>query len=299
MTQFQGLVPAAITPMTTSGEIYEEGFRRVLDFNLDAGAHGFWVAGGTGESVMLDDAENRRLAEMAVEQVTGRGIVIMHVGAPTTARAAALAEHAARAGATAICCVPPFFYRRTDDEIAEHYRVVAAAADLPLFVYNLPNMTGVEITVELMRRIQDVVPQLTGLKHSSPLFANVHEFAEMGLQCFIGSSALMLPALSVGAVGCVDGPPLMAPEIWMRIWNAHQAGDRSAAEQAQRDAREVVALARHFDGGRFFAVMKTVMSHRIGLDCGAPRLPAAPLTTEQRQQVLEIAGRLELNPARQ
>jgi len=296
MTRFEGLVPATITPMTEAGKVYEEGFRRVLDLNIDAGVHGFWVAGGTGESVLLDDEENRHLACIAAEQVSGRGIVIMHVGAPTTARAAALAEHAAGAGVDAICCVPPFFYRRTDDEIVEHYRVVAAAADLPLFVYNLPGMTGVEITVDLMHRIQDVVPQLIGLKHSSSIFANVHEFARMGLQCFIGSSALMLPALSVGAVGCVDGPPLMAPEVWMRIWKAYVEGDRSRAEEAQREAYEVIALARHFDGG-YFGIMKAVLGHRIGLDCGDPRLPAAPLTSQQKHEVIRMAEKLGLGRA--
>lgn len=296
MTRFEGLVPATITPMTEAGKVYEEGFRRVLDLNIDAGVHGFWVAGGTGESVLLDDEENRHLACIAAEQVSGRGIVIMHVGAPTTARAAALAEHAAGAGVDAICCVPPFFYRRTDDEIVEHYRVVAAVADLPLFVYNLPGMTGVEITVDLMHRIQDVVPQLIGLKHSSSIFANVHEFARMGLQCFIGSSALMLPALSVGAVGCVDGPPLMAPEVWMRIWKAYVEGDRSRAEEAQREAYEVIALARHFDGG-YFGIMKAVLGHRIGLDCGDPRLPAAPLTSQQKHEVIRMAEKLGLGRA--
>jgi len=296
MTRFEGLVPATITPMTEAGKVYEEGFRRVLDLNIDAGVHGFWVAGGTGESVLLEDEENRHLACIAAEQVSGRGIVIMHVGAPTTARAAALAEHAAGAGVDAICCVPPFFYRRTDDEIVEHYRVVAAVADLPLFVYNLPGMTGVEITVDLMHRIQDVVPQLIGLKHSSSIFANVHEFARMGLQCFIGSSALMLPALSIGAVGCVDGPPLMAPEVWMRIWKAHVEGDRSRAEEAQREAYEVIALARHFDGG-YFGIMKAVLGHRIGLDCGDPRLPAAPLTSQQKHEVIRMAEKLGLGRA--
>ena len=296
MTEFRGLVPAAITPMTASGRLYEEAFRRVLDLNLDAGAHGFWVAGGSGESIMLDDAENRRLAEIASEQVSGRGFVIMHVGAPTTARAAALAEHAARAGAKAICCVPPFFYRRTPDEIVEHYRVVGAAAGLPLFVYNLPSMTGVEITVDLMRQIQDNVPELVGLKHSSSLFANVYEFVGMGLQCFIGSSALMAPALALGAVGCVDGPPLMAPEAWMKIWAAHMAGDQAAAKAAQDEARQIIALIRHFDGGRFFGVMKAVLGHRIGLDCGDPRLPAAPLTSEQKREVIALAEELGLHP---
>ncbi|MDA0336159.1 MAG: dihydrodipicolinate synthase family protein [bacterium] len=297
MTTFAGLVPAAITPMTAAGQIHEEAFRRVLDFNLQAGAHGFWVAGGSGESIMLDDSENRRLAEMAAEEVSGRGFVIMHVGAPTTARAAALAEHAARVGATAICCVPPFFYRRTADEIAEHYRVVGAAADLPLFVYNLPSMTGVEITVELMQTIQDTVPQLVGLKHSSSLFANVYEFVAMGLQCFIGSGALMAPALALGAVGCVDGPPLMAPEAWMKIWAAHLAGDRAQMDEAQLQARAVITLVRQFGGGRFFGVMKAVLSHRIGMDCGDPRLPAAPLTAAQKREVIELAESLGLYPA--
>ena len=297
MTTFAGLVPAAITPMTAAGQIHEEAFRRVLDFNLQAGAHGFWVAGGSGESIMLDDSENRRLAEMAAEEVSGRGFVIMHVGAPTTARAAALAEHAARVGATAICCVPPFFYRRTADEIAEHYRVVGAAADLPLFVYNLPSMTGVEITVELMQTIQDTVPQLVGLKHSSSLFANVYEFVAMGLQCFIGSGALMAPALALGAVGCVDGPPLMAPEVWMKIWAAHLAGDRAQMDEAQLQARAVITLVRQFGGGRFFGVMKAVLSHRIGMDCGDPRLPAAPLTAAQKREVIELAESLGLYPA--
>ena len=110
----------------------------------------------------------------------------MHVGAATTERAARLAEHAAKAGNEAICCVPPFFYRQSDDAIVEHYRTVAAAADLPLFVYNLPQSTGVEITPELMAKIQDGVPQLKGLKHSAVTFANVRAFAKMGLDCLIG-----------------------------------------------------------------------------------------------------------------
>lgn len=297
MTQFKGVVPAAITPMMPDGGINEEAFRRVLDFNLDAGVDGFWVAGGTGESILLEDEENRRLAQMAVEQTKGRGFVIMHVGAATTRRAAALAEHAARVGAPAICCVPPFFYRRTPDEIVEHYRVVGAAADLPLFVYNLPGMTGVEITLELMERIRDAVPQLVGLKHSSSLFANVYEFSRTGLQCFIGNSGLMLPALMVGAVGCVDGPLIMAPEFWVRIWRAYEGGDTKAATEAQLRARDVAALARRLDGAQFLGILKAVLSHRIGLDCGDPRLPARPLSAAQRKEVVALAEELGLGRA--
>ena len=207
MAEFTGILPAIITPMTQEGKLNEAAFREVIEYNIQAGVHGFWVAGGTGESVLLDDDENMRIAEIAADQNRGRINNIMHVGAATTARAAKLAEHAAKSGVEAICCVPPFFYRQSDEAIVEHYRVVGAAAGLPLFVYNLPQSTGVEITPELMQKIQDGVPQLKGLKHSAVTFTNVRAFSKMGLDCLIGNSMLMLPALTIGATGCVDGPP--------------------------------------------------------------------------------------------
>ena len=202
-----------------------------------------------------------------------------------------MAEHAARVGVEAICCVPPFFYKPSDEAIVEHYRIVAAAANLPFFVYNLPQSTGTEITPELMRKIQDRVPQLAGLKHSAVTFSYVRDFAKMGLACIIGNSALMLPALTLGATGCIDGPPNMAPELWVEIWQAYQDGDLKRAEAAQDRATEVTNLVRRFG---LHATTKAVLSERLGIDCGDPRPPGLPLTAEQRQQVLARAAELGL-----
>ena len=49
----------------------EEAFRATMEFNIQAGVHGFWVAGGTGESVLLDDEENQRIAEISADQNAG------------------------------------------------------------------------------------------------------------------------------------------------------------------------------------------------------------------------------------
>ena len=59
----------------------------------------------------------------------------------------------------------------------------------------------------------------------------------------------------------------------------------------------MIALARHFDGGSYFGILKAVLSHRIGLECGDPRLPAAPLTTSQKQEVIRLAEELGLGPS--
>ena len=291
MSQFRGLFPAAITPYTASGELYEEGLRQHLEFNIQAGVHGFWLAGGTGESVLLDDEENRRVAEISADQSRGRVVNIMHVGAPTTARTTALAEYAAGVGIESICAVPPFFYPPSDGQIVEYYRVVGAAADLPLFVYNLPQATGVEITPDLMKRLQDEVPQLQGLKHSAPNFQNARTFSEMGLDCFIGCGAIMLAGLTVGCCGCVDGPPAFAPEPWLEVWEAYQVGDLRRAEEAQRGAAAVFDAMVDIS---YFAAIKYGISLRVGLDMGVPRPPNPPLTAAEEEQLRDRIEALDL-----
>lgn len=292
MADFTGILPAIITPMTSDGELNEAAFREVIEYNIQAGVHGFWVAGGTGESVLLTDEENIRIAEIAADQNRGRINNIMHVGASTTERAVKLAENAAKVGVEAICCVPPFFYGQSDEAIVEHYKAVGAAANLPLFVYNLPQSTGVEITPTLMQKIQDGVPQLKGLKHSAVTFANVRDFNKMGLDCLIGSSFLMLPALTIGASGCVDGPPNFAPELWVEIWNAWQAQDMDRAMAAQDKASDATKLVLEFG---LHPTAKFILSERLGIDCGDPRLPGLPLTSDQKETILKRMEEMGLN----
>ena len=293
MADFEGVYPALATPMSADGALNESVLAQIVEFNIQAGVHGFWVAGGTGESILLGDDENAKIAEITMQQAAGRAKIIMHVGASTTARAASMAEEATKYNVDAICCVPPFFYGRSPDEIAEHYRVVAAAADVPLFVYNLPSATGVEITPPLMQTIQDRVPQLKGLKHSAPAVAHVHTFAGMGLDCFIGNCRLMLPAMTIGAIGCVDGPPNMLPELWVDVWEAYQARDLDRAEAAQKAAN--LAYDRLSEGGvAFHALVKGVLTERLGVDCGDPRPPGLPMTSEQRAEIGRIVSEMEL-----
>jgi 4-hydroxy-tetrahydrodipicolinate synthase len=286
--EFVGGVPALITPMTAAGALCEEALRKVVEFNIAAGVHGFWVAGGTGESILLSDEENKRIAEIVAEQSAGRVKNIMHVGAPTTERAVDLARHAASVGMEAICCVPPFFYARSDEEIVEHYRAVAGAAGLPLFVYNLPAATRVEITPALMEKIMRGVPETVGLKHSAPNQMYVRAFKRQGAACFTGNCRLMLPALSIGAVGCVDGPLGLAPELWLEIWRAYKEGDLRRAEAAQERAWQFVDDFLDC-GGTFHALVKAALSLRVGMDCGAARRPAAALTAEQRAALERLA----------
>ena len=96
----------------------------------------------------------------------------------------------------------------------------------------------------------------------------------------------MLPALTIGAAGCVDGPPSLAPEIWVEIWKAYQAGDLKRAEVAQGKGSGLAdALS---SCGEFHAVLKAVLAERLGIDCGVPRPPGLPLTAEQHAALRKV-----------
>ena len=293
MSEFEGVVPALITPMDREGELDDQALRRVIEFNVQSGVHGMWMAGGTGESVLLSDEENGRIAEVAVDQVQGRSKIIMHVGAPTTARAVKMATVAARFGVDAICCVPPFFYPPSEEEAIEHFRLVASAASLPFFAYNLPDCTGFTVTPEFVAKARDRVPELIGLKHSSHNLYHLREFTKVGLTCFMGSGQMMLPAMALGAVGCIDGPLCMAPELWLEIWNAVHDKDLDRAARAQEHASEIVDLVWKYGNPR---VEKAVLSWRLGIDCGDPRPPRRPFADEQRSTVLDAVARLGIEP---
>jgi len=290
MNEYEGVFPAVVTPMDNNGNFNEEAFRKVIEFNINAGVGGFWVAGGNGESILLSDEENMRIVSAAADQNKGRVNNIMHVGASTTERSVKLAEHAASVGAEAICAVPPFFYPQSQDAIVEHYRAIASAANLPLFLYNLPQSTNVEITPDLMKKIADKVPQLMGLKHSAhPSFTNIPIWEEMSLKCFTGNALLMLPALTIGAIGCIDGPLCAIPELWVDIWNAWQKKDIETAQTAQKKASGFASLLRKLGP---HSSAKAALTERLGIDCGSARLPTPPLSAEGKKMLVDHMSKL-------
>ncbi len=286
MTEFKGVVAATITPFDSDGKFNEAAFRHVMESNIQSGVDGFWISGGTGESVLLTDEENMRIAAISAELCRGRAKSIVHVGALTTGSAARMARAAGEAGADAIACVPPFFYHPTDQAIIDHYRAVVDASSLPLFIYNQPKYTGVEFTVPLMEKVMRDVPKVAGVKHSAPDFNNIRRFRDMGLAVFTGSGSLFLSALMTGAVGVVDGPLTVAPELWVGAYRAYQSGEIAAAQEFQRRANVLIDLAAVYG---MQATCKALSSVVYGQECGDPRLPIPSLTPEEKSDLIGAA----------
>ena len=286
--EFKGVFPANPTPVKSDGRINEKALEKIIQDNLAHGVDGFWIAGSTGEGPVMSEVQRETTARIAGETISGRGLSIMHVGAISSESAAKGARAARKYGCDAICCVPPFFFRGGDQMTIDHYKRVADASDgLPFFVYNLPQLTQVEITPDLMEKIVDAVPNVVGLKHSAMNFGDIRLFADMGLKCFSGNGTLPLPALSMGAVGTVDAPLSLAPWHYAELYDAWERGDIETAQRLQDGVLEIVNVVRMF--GAPAAVTKLILTERLGIDCGRPIPPVTDLTDEQRLVVLAAA----------
>ena len=295
MSDIRGVIPPIITPYEPNGQIHEKAFATLVDWYAEAGCHGLWVCGGTGEGIALSLDERLQMVELSAECAVGRLKVMFHVGATTTQDAVAVAQKCQRLGLDAISSVPPFFYGKSDAEVLDYYRRLGEESDLPLFIYNLPDATGYSLSPALIQRIHETVPNVAGIKHSS---GRLDELVEIINRCpdltvIIGRGELTLSSLVVGAAGVVCASLCMAPERFLAVYDAFQNGSIQEAVARQREATAVKDLFHKYP---VVASTKRVNELQIGLDCGPPRPPAAAIAEEEDGALQQMARRLGLLP---
>jgi N-acetylneuraminate lyase len=289
-TMIRGILPALLTPMDEDGaSVNHATLTRLVDFHIASGASGFFVCGGTGEGLLLRPPEREAVLKTVLEAARGRASVIAHIGTPDTSTACELAAHAAGLGVDAIAAVPPIYFKVDQDALVDHYRLIAAAApDTPIYPYNIPSSTGVEISAAVMARLLEI-PTVGGIKYSSyNLFdmRNIIELAPERLTVLSGFDEVCVAGLAMGAHGAIGSTYNIMPAAFSALYAAMQAGDIATAQELQFRANRVIAALL---SAPLIAGLKAVLSQR-GYDCGGPRRPQRPLVSEERQRLLDAVA---------
>jgi N-acetylneuraminate lyase len=290
----RGILPALLTPMDADGmSVDHASLRRLVEFHLASGVDGFFVCGGSGEGLLLDAEERAAVLETVVGAAGGRAKLIAHVGALDTATAQRLAAHAAGLGVDAIAAVPPVYFRVDDGALVEHYRLIGAAADgKPLYVYNIPSATGVEISVRVMEQLL-ALPAVHGIKYSSYNLFDMHNIVNLApgrVNVLSGFDEICLAALCMGAHGAIGSTYNVLPATFAALYRAVRAGDLAEAQQLQFRANRVIKALLAVP---LIAGLKVVLSS-WGYACGAPRRPQRPLTEQERERLLAAVAAAEL-----
>lgn len=263
-----GVVAATVTPMRNYGRELDLGaIPRLVAFYADAGMSGVFVAGSTGEGVLLTLDERRSLLEGFLAAAGDGFSVVAQVGAQTTADAVALAEHARAAGATAVAAVGPPYYRYDDVELVEHFALIASAcAPVPFYLYEIRDRTAYALSETVVLAVQEQAANLVGMKVSDRTLDELRAYILPGLDVMVGSEPLIPEAVALGAVGAVSALAAALPRAVRRVLAGEQPG--SHADQLRSE------LARY----PFQSALKTALVAQRVLEDASVRRPLRPLT---------------------
>src|SRR3954447_22986962 len=177
--KLHGVVPPIGTPLTNDDQVDTAGLRKLANYLVEAGVHGLLANGTMGGFAFLTDEEQLRSIATSVEAVQGRIPVIGGVGETSTVRAISMAKRIEREGVDALSLLPPFYYHATQDHLLAYFQDVAAAVDLPLFLYDNPVMTKNHIQPATIALLRSRIPHLAGIKVSNQDYTNLQTIVEL------------------------------------------------------------------------------------------------------------------------
>ncbi|MBP2298548.1 4-hydroxy-tetrahydrodipicolinate synthase [Azospirillum picis] len=227
---FHGSIVALLTPFK-GGKVDEKAFQSFVEWQVAQGTHGLVPCGTTGESPTLSHEEHNRVVELCIEAAGGKVPVMAGSGSNSTEEAISLTRHAKQAGAQAALVVTPYYNKPSQEGLYQHFKAIHDAVDLPVFIYNIPGRSVVDMSVATMARLAKL-PNIVGVKDATADLARPSRLLQEVGPDFIqlsGEDATALAFNAQGGVGCISVTANIAPGLCSAMQNAWAAGNLNEA----------------------------------------------------------------------
>ncbi len=283
---FGAILTAMVTPFDARGALDEEAAVALMNHLVAHGSAGVVVCGTTGEAATLDDDEQLRMIELAVDELRGRATVIAGVGSNDTRHAVTLTERATELGADGLLSVNPYYNRPSRRGIIAHFKEVDRATELPILLYNIPQRTGSDMPNDLLAELAGL-EHVVGVKQANP--DNLEPIE--GLVIYAGNDDMLADVLDLGEPGGIlTGSHLFGEEMRRMV---NEPERRREIDDGLRDVYRDLTIAP------LACTLKAGLG-LIGLKVGKPRLPYVELDEQEIEIVralLERHGMLATAPA--
>jgi len=280
---FKGSLVALITPMFSDGSVDYDKLKQLIEFHIEAGSNGLVIAGTTGESATLTMSEHSELIKRSVDIIDGRIAMMAGTGANSTAEAIELTQGAKDSGAQACLLVTPYYNKPTQEGLYQHYKAIAEAVDIDLYLYNVPGRTAVDMLPETVQRISQI-KQVVGIKEATGDLERLRQIQELVAKDFVllcGDDAATRNFILQGGDGCISVTANVAPTKMAEMCRLALEGK---AEEAEKIDQQLMLLHERLFIESNPIPVKWVMSE-MGYCENTYRLPLTPLNEEYYQPV--------------
>ncbi|EUK18755.1 4-hydroxy-tetrahydrodipicolinate synthase [Commensalibacter papalotli (ex Servin-Garciduenas et al. 2014)] len=289
----EGSLTALITPMNQDGSLDVKAFEKFVDWQIQQGTSALVPVGTTGESPTLSHEEHKKIVEIAVKVSAGRVPVLAGAGSNCTDEAIEMANFAKEIGANAALVVTPYYNKPTQEGLFLHYSAIANASEFPIYIYNIPGRSVIDMSVETMARLAEN-PYIVGVKDATAnLVRPIQErrAIKKHFNLLSGEDGTVVSYLAAGGNGCISVTANVAPKFCAQIHKAWKEG-KVAEAIALQDRLSVLHDAMFCESNP--GPVKYAAS-LLGLCNEVCRLPLAPITDASRQKIkhaLEVVGLL-------
>lgn len=294
---FRGVIPPAVVALNEDLSFDAESYQRGLDRMINAGVHGVFVLGSSGEGAFATPQRREEVLAATREVVAGRVPVLAGVIDTQTDRVIEHVRQAEKFDVDGIVATAPFYALGGFPQIDRHFRTIAAATELPLFAYDIPVCVHVKLPPAMLIELaQDGV--VKGVKDSSGddvsfrFLMQDNERAGHPLSILTGHEVVIDGAYFGGADGSVPGLGNVDPAGYVRMWDAYQAGDWAAVRAEQdrlADLMRIVTLPRSITGfGAGVGAFKTALKQLGVFSSNQMPEPVAKLLPEEEEGIAQI-----------
>jgi 4-hydroxy-tetrahydrodipicolinate synthase len=278
MATISGVITAMATPFTQDGALDLDAARRLARHLVENGSHGLVVAGTTGESPTLSDAEKLSLLKAVKEEVGDQATIVCGSGSNDTRHSVELTKDACRLGADAALIVTPYYNKPNRAGLRAHFKAVAGAAgDTPVILYNIPSRCVINLPPAFLAELAGEIPNVLAVKQ-----ANDAELGPIeGLDVLAGNDAVFLRCLELGGTGGILVSSHLVGAEMRAIYEAAVGGDAARARELDAELQPIYEATTVTSN----PIPVKAALEMLGIVAGHVRLPMVPASHEERVAV--------------
>ncbi len=234
---------------------------------------GIFALGSNGEFTVVSRQEKLEFTKKVVEYVNHRVPVYAGPGACSTFETIEIAKEMERIGVDALSVLAPYFVGLSEAELVAHFKAVAQSVSIPVILYNIPRMTGNNITKAVFEQLAGI-PNIVGIKDSSRDISTLSGYLDVadkqGLSVLIGSDSIIAQGYRMGAHGAIAGMSNLIPAVMVKLFKALEDGDAAQIDALQKEVSYLSEKTKH---ATMPVVLKRALERSGIAQAGPARLP--------------------------